>query len=377
MKKILFRKILLDCAVFFFITLISTTIIIWVFQAVNYLDIMIDDGRSFMVYTSYTLLSLPKIVSKILPFALFFSVFFVINKYEINNELIIFWTVGINKINFINIFLKISLIAVLIQIILTSLIVPTSQNYSRTLIKTSNIDFFESFIKPKRFNDSINNLTIYAEDKDENGVLKNLYIKKSLNIDDFQITYAKKGVFENKNGVNILVLGDGETINAENKKIVNFEFSKSDFGLSNFKTNTITEYKIQETSTIDLFKCIENLLEIQSEFLYENCSQKNLSNIFKEIFKRLLIPFYIPILILISLSLIIKSKENSGYLKLRILIFIMGILTIILSETSLRFTKNEILNNLPIIIIPLIFYLSSYFILLSKFSINYNFKNKK
>ena len=377
MKKILFRKILSDCAIFFFITLISTTIIIWVFQAVNYLDIMIEDGRSFTVYTAYTLLSLPKIVSKILPFALFFSIFFIINKYEINNELIIFWTVGINKINFINFFLKISLVAVLIQIILTTLIVPISQKYSRTLIKTSNIDFFESFIKPKRFNDSINNLTIYADDKDENGVLKNLYLKKSLNTDDFQITYAKKGVFENKNGVNILVLYDGETINAENKKIINFEFSKSDFGLSNFKTNTITEYKIQETSTINLFKCIENLLKIKNKYLYENCSQKNLSNIFKEIFKRLLMPFYIPILILISLSLILKSKENSGYLKLRILIFIMGILTIILSETSLRFTKNEILNNLPIIIIPLIFYLSSYFILLSKFSINYNFKNKK
>ena len=57
MKKILFRKILLDCFNFFLITLISTSIIIWVFQAVNYLDIMIEDGRSFIVYTNYTLLN--------------------------------------------------------------------------------------------------------------------------------------------------------------------------------------------------------------------------------------------------------------------------------------------------------------------------------
>ena len=377
MKKIVFRKILIDCFNFFLVTLISTSVIIWVFPAVNYLDIMIEDGRSSLVYTNYTLLNLPKIISKILPFAIFFSFFFILNRYELKNELLIFWTLGINKVEFVKFFFAVSFLIVFLQIILTTLIVPMSQNYARTLIKTSNIDFFESFIKPKRFNDTINNLTIYADDKDENGVLKNLYLKKSINTDDFQITYAKKGVFENKNGVNILVLYDGETINAENKKIINFEFSKSDFGLSNFKTNTITEYKIQETSTINLFKCIENLLKIKNKYLYENCSQKNLDNIFKEIFKRLLMPFYIPILILISLSLILKSKENSGYLKLRILIFIMGILTIILSETSLRFTKNEILNNLPIIIIPLIFYLSSYFMLLSKFSINHNLKNKK
>ncbi|MDA8609189.1 LptF/LptG family permease, partial [Candidatus Pelagibacter bacterium] len=230
MKKILFRKILIDCFNFFLITLISASVIIWVFQAVNYLDIMIEDGRSFFVYTSYTLLNLPKIISKIFPFALFFSFFFILNKYELRNELLIFWTLGINKIEFVKFFVAISFLIVFLQITLTTLIVPMSQSYARTLIKTSNIDFFESFIKPKRFNDTINNLTIYADEKDKDGVLKNIYLKKSTTHDNFQITYAKKGFFKNINGNNILVLYDGETINVENKNIINFKFSESDFG---------------------------------------------------------------------------------------------------------------------------------------------------
>ena len=68
MKKILFRKILLDCLLFFFISLISTSIIIWVFQAVNFLDIIVEDGRDFIVYLSYSILNFPKIISKIIPF---------------------------------------------------------------------------------------------------------------------------------------------------------------------------------------------------------------------------------------------------------------------------------------------------------------------
>ena len=44
MKKILYRKFLTDCLIFFIIALISTSVIIWVIQAVNYLDIIIDDG---------------------------------------------------------------------------------------------------------------------------------------------------------------------------------------------------------------------------------------------------------------------------------------------------------------------------------------------
>ena len=56
MKKILFRKILSDCLIFFLITLFFASLIIWIFQAVNFLDIMIEDGRDYIVYIKYTLL---------------------------------------------------------------------------------------------------------------------------------------------------------------------------------------------------------------------------------------------------------------------------------------------------------------------------------
>ena len=77
MKKILFRKLLLDCMVFFMIALFSASVVIWVFQAVNYLDIMIEDGRDYLIYINYSLLNFPKILSKLLPFVLFFSLFYV------------------------------------------------------------------------------------------------------------------------------------------------------------------------------------------------------------------------------------------------------------------------------------------------------------
>ena len=106
MKKILFRKLLLDYLSFVFLTLISTSLVIWVFQAVNYLDIMIEDGRDYLVYINFSLLSFPKIFSKIFPFVLFFSIFYVTTKYEINNELIIFWNFGVHKMQIINFIFK-------------------------------------------------------------------------------------------------------------------------------------------------------------------------------------------------------------------------------------------------------------------------------
>lgn len=100
MPKILLKKVLKDCLLFFVISLSASTLIIWIFQAVNFLDIIIEDGRDHAVYINYALLNLPKIINRLIPFVIFFSFFYVISKYEINNELVIFWTYGVKK-NFI------------------------------------------------------------------------------------------------------------------------------------------------------------------------------------------------------------------------------------------------------------------------------------
>ena len=134
MKKILFRKLLLDCTIFFLIALFSTSIIIWIFQAVNFLDLIVEDGRDYIVYVNYALLSFPKIISKIVPFAIFFSFYYVINKYELNNELMIFWNFGVKKIQLINFLILFSLVITLIQLVITILLVPETQNISRSLI---------------------------------------------------------------------------------------------------------------------------------------------------------------------------------------------------------------------------------------------------
>ena len=162
MKKIIFRKLMLDYMSFFIIALFSSGIVIWVFQAVNFLDIMIEDGRSYSVYISYSLLNFPKILNKLFPFVLFFSLFYVTIKYETSNELIIFWNFGINKIQLINFVFKFSIVLMIIQLIFSSVIVPKSQDLARSFLRTSTVNFYENFIKPKRFNDTIKKVTIYS-----------------------------------------------------------------------------------------------------------------------------------------------------------------------------------------------------------------------
>ena len=371
MKKILFRKLLFDCLVFFTITLLSSSIIIWVFQAVNFLDIIVEDGRNYLVYLNFSLLNFPKVISKLVPFVLFFSFLYVLGKYELKNELIIFWNFGINKIELINFFIKFSFFIMLFQIFLTAAIVPKSQDLARSFLRTSSINYLENFIKPKIFNDAVKGLTIYSNSKDEFGNLKEIYLKKGSG-ENFQITFAKEGRFKQIGKNQFLELNFGETISVINNKITNFKFRKTDFNLSNFDDNTTTYKKTQEVTTIDLVKCYHNLmnfdiLKIDKSFEVENCRNDNIDNIIKELYKRIIIPLYIPVLILISLLLIFKSKENVNYPRYRVLIFLIGFSTIILSETTIRLINADFLKNIKFFVIPLILVISLYLNYLIRF----------
>ena len=257
----------------------------------------------------------------------------------------------------------------LIQTVLLSIVVPKSQELARSKLRSSSVDYFEGLIKPKKFNDTIKGLTIYAEDKDVNEEFKNIYIKKSSLTSGFQITFAKKGIFELKGDKKILVLYDGQTLTQNGKNITNFNFSKSDFGLSQMDSHLVTVKKIQEQSTFNLIKCLMIILELR-KIEAINCYKDDPRSIYKELFKRLINPLYLPVLILISLFLILTSKENLKYNKNKYVIFFVGLGIIILSESSLGYLNNNLNKNISISIIPFFLVVITYLIFIYKLKLS-------
>ena len=117
MTNLIYRKLSTDIIYFFLTASLSITLIIWVIQAVNFLDIVSEDGHSLKIYFTYSILSFPKIFSRILVFVFFISCFYIINKYDENNEILVFWTNGIKKINLINFILRFSIIFMILQLL--------------------------------------------------------------------------------------------------------------------------------------------------------------------------------------------------------------------------------------------------------------------
>jgi len=374
MKKLIFKNIFTDVIYFFIITSLSLTLVVWVIQAVNLLDLVSEDGHGFKLYFLYTFLILPKIFTKLIIFIFFLSTFYVLNKYEENNEILIFWTFGVNKLEFINKFILFAFFFLLLQLVLNFYVVPKSLFEARQLFKQSDFSYFPSLIKSKHFNDHTKNLTIFIEDKDEKGNFKNIFVKEKFSSNNSQIINSKTGKIVEKNKKSFLVLNNGNIVNLENDKTSNIKFDKFELNLSSHKSKTVTQIKVQETNSYDLIKCVTsyyfNYINTKSDSFYvnrdvPNCTTRSVQQIKKEISQRLFGPLYILIIGLISCSLILKSKSNQIYNKYKTFIFLTGIIIIILSEISSEYIGSSLLHMTYNLCFPILLSIIFYLIILT------------
>ncbi len=363
MKKLIFRNIFKDITYFFLLSSLSLTLIVWVIQSVNFLDFVTEDGHGLGVYATYSLLNLPKIFSRLTIFLFFISTFYILYKYEENNEISILWIHGVKKIEFINNFIKFSVLFVILQFLFTYMIVPATQEKARSLFKNSDIDFLPSILKSKFFNDTIEDVTIFVGEKDLNGNLKNIFLKDNKNYrgDDrgtntSQIILSKSGKLIKKNKKYFLILNDGNIINLDSKKTNIIQFNKSEFNLSKYTSKTTKYPKIQETSSSLLLKCIDFLILKNSSNFKKifNCDEQNIDGVLKELYKRIGVPLFIILIGLITSCVVLKTKSNNNFNFFQLSIFIFGFSVIVFSEIAVQFINMNFFNNILILLSPII-----------------------
>ena len=377
MKKLLFQKFLKDTLKFFIIICLSIGSIVWVIQAVGFLDFVTEDGHSLCVYFAYSFLNFPKLIHRLLPFVFFISLYYQISQYELKNELLVFWTNGVSKIKFINIVIIYSILISLFQLFLGSYVSPLGQNEARSYIRNSNIDFFPSLIKEGKFIDTVSDLTIFIESKDEFGNYKNIFLNDTLDTrkdaksPKSQMIYAKKGTLVNEKNNRYLELYDGKLINNNDGVITNFKFDKIDFNLNKYDSHTTTYPKIQEAPSYDLAKCLYyDIKKKINEFdaLYLRCTPSSLDVIKQESLKRFYKPIYFPLLALLSCLLILKSKESKNYNSFKIYLFTIIFITLIISEVSLRYATINTFGMYFMLLFPILSFFTVYTYVITKFN---------
>ena len=171
----------------------------------------------------------------------------------------------------------------------------------------------------------------------------------------FAIFVTEKYVYKDKTNVlsNIIIQkSEG------NKSADIIMFQKTQLKITGLSTKTISEPKIQETSTIKILQCLLN-----KNIIEYNCPHKNQRKDSKiEINKRFGMPIYIPLIALITCFVLSSRRERENYSLNKYTCFIIGTLILIGSEITVRYSgislnHTVVYYSIPIVLLPLIYFM--------------------
>ena len=373
MRNTIYRYFFVEFISLFTLILISTCVIVWIVQAVNYLDFVTEDGHAFSVYFTYSVLNIPKVIGRLIPLVFLISLLTTILQFEKNNELLVFWTSGLNKIRLVNFIFTISILITLFQLLLSLTISPSSLNFARSILKSSSITLFSSLVKEKKFNDTVKGLTIFVEEKKPNGEMLNVFLrddtasnaksktiiaKKGHIITKGVMPFVKVGVLSEQN---FLVLFDG-VIQTEkiNNKINFLNFYKTEINLSYFDTKTTTYPKIQENNTLSLLNCIKPFLDEGKTTLLEYQCRARIDDITSELNRRFGMPLYIPIISIIICYMLSSRIESKYYFFQKYIVFITAFTILVFAEIMVRYSGNSALGSIIYYSLPPLLILLNY-----------------
>lgn len=368
LKNKIYKYLATEISKSFITILFAFTTIAWTVRAVNFLDLMVEDGYGVGIYLQYSFFNISSIITRFIPLSFLLSLVLAIVKFERQQELLILWTSGINKLKIANLLFLLAIIVTLIQILLAVVITPAALNKSRSLLKDSSVKEISSIIKSNDFSDSFEQITFYVDKKNVNGEMINIFIRDNTNalssiISESEGTnnttvFAKKGIVNN----NKLILFDG-IIQTQNNvgKIKNVEFKKTELSIDSFVTRTIIEPKIQETSSILLLECL--LKKNNLNVITPNCPfTKNKKDIIENLSRRIGMPIYIPLVSLIASFLLIRKKEKKFNFLNRYIFFLIGFFILVSAEMMVKYSGLSEINFIiyflfPFFLIPVIYFL--------------------
>ena len=363
----IYRNYFLEILRTFLIIVLGLSLIALTVRAVNFLELVVDNGYPILTYFQYSFLNLFGIAPKFIPLAFFISIVIFLIKHIDDSEFIILWTSGVKKIELVNLILIASVSVLMFYLLLSTFLTPLALNKSRNLLNKDQLNSFLPTVRSQQFSDSFKGFT-FIVDKKINNEVENIFLhdtgknlqkfsSNSLEVSSTTIV-AKKGVINKRN----LFLINGQIISAKKSNIEVINFEQLDINLSNLSTTTIKVPKLQETSTLKLLSCFFKIFG-ESKI----CNEDNKKEIIPNLIRRLILPFYIPVIALMCSFLLIK---NNILLIDKFLTYSFSFLMLVLTELFIRYTGINNFLRYFYIIVPFSFIIIFYF------TLNYKFKKK-
>jgi len=219
------------------------------------IDLLVKDRQTPLIFAEVTLLAMPQLVVMILPVAVLVAALIALNRLHTEQEIVICFAGGMSRWRVASPALRLAALVAIASLALSLWVQPLCYRAMREVLRDVKSDLAATMIKPGQFTHPGRGLTVYAQQVDDDGLIRNLFIDQD-NGHGREVTItAEEGRFEARAGLPILMLRHGANQEFSRAGVLNvLAFDEYAFDLrSLMPEREAVNYKLSDRYLHELF----------------------------------------------------------------------------------------------------------------------------
>lgn len=277
----------------------SLTSIVWLTQALRFIDFIVNQGVSITMFLALTTLLLPSLVLMILPPAMLCAVLFVYNKLRSDSELVVMQAVGLSRWRLALPALQVAAGVTLVAYFIALYLQPVSYQRFRDMQSFLRNNYVSIMLQEGVFSNPVDGLTVFIRERDSDNILHGILVHDNRIPGTAVTMMAEEGkLVETPQGPRfLLVNGNRQEMKSGRLSFLNFERYTLDISLyaQSIKQRSVDP---RELFLSELFRYDETLPRA------ENLRRS------AEGHQRILWPAYALCLTLVALAVVLTGEFN-------------------------------------------------------------------
>jgi lipopolysaccharide export system permease protein len=277
---------------------LSLTSIIWLTQALRFIEFIVNRGISIASFLELTLLLIPSLLLFVLPFGTLCAVLFIYYRLMMDSELLVLSSAGLSRLQLVKPAVHVAFIVSVLTYLISLWLLPVSYHAFKDMQAYLRDNYASLLLQEEVFNSPVDGLTVYVRERDPDGTLHGIIVHDSRDEHKPPTTMmAEEGKLERTAQGPRFILFHGNRQEVENGKLSFLKFDQYTLDLSFYASDGSNRIKQPEEMYLN-------------ELLFPNAEGEQAARLIAEGHNRITWPLFPIALTLLALAVLLTGEFN-------------------------------------------------------------------
>ncbi|GJL92205.1 LptF/LptG family permease [Hyphococcus sp.] len=203
------KYLLRQCLTPFALILLVTTMIVWMTQTLQRIDIIVEHGQGLGVFMMLSVLIIPSLLAVIIPFALFGAVVYTLHRLHSDSEIAVMFAAGVSRWRIAAPLLLITTFVALATLYVNVDLMPRTYRVMKQMVVNIRADFASSLLRSGEFIEAADGFTIYVDQVLASNQFAGLLVNDYRNPEEKRTYIAQRAAIQETSAGPLLLLKNG------------------------------------------------------------------------------------------------------------------------------------------------------------------------